>query len=124
MIGFKVCKILDGKFYSASISAASDVGTVEYVMNTEAVPVGDNGPLSVFQKREQAEDWLEEWVGIDADARAHFALFKCNYIPVSGAHLFINSGDISTTSSMHISKAASGTLLASGVTIIRRTSWE
>jgi hypothetical protein len=128
-IGFKVCKIFDDKFYSASIASTSDIGATEYIMNTAVFPTDLNGPLTVFLTREQAEDWLDDWVGKGTSAaivaaRAHFALFKCDYIPDSSNYVFINTGKTYTSSTMHISKGPSGTALANSVTLTQRINWE
>jgi len=120
--GFKLVKVFDDRYYSCSISSLSDIGTVEYFLGSAATPSIDMGPLTVFDKQFQTEDWANTWIGNDVIARAHFLLFRCTYERSDEEYLYINTGRPESSSTTHFSKCPDGTQLATSVTLTSKVN--
>jgi hypothetical protein len=117
--GYKVVKLIDSKYYSASTHG---IGVVEYAIGVSAEPAEGCGPLTAFTSYDTAVDWIEDKVNIND--REHFALFKCTYTETSENQVFVNSSDgITANLTTDKSKCPTGTVLASEITLVKLTSW-
>jgi hypothetical protein len=128
-IAYKVVKQLGNNYYSRSISSVNDLGATLYEVGVPAYPNENTGPLTVFDKKSQAEDWIKEWVGTGVDtasatAREHYEIFRCEYEPADEEYLYVISTDAPNRGyTTHISKCPVGTILASSVTLLNTVRW-
>ena len=127
--GYKVVKKYGERYYSCSFSKTTDIGIVEYIIGQTSVPQAGQGPLCIYQKKEQAIDWIDEWIGTDESIRAKYEILKCEYVESDAEYIFIVDRNILPTSATlynqtHKSQLPAGTILADSITPISTVRWE
>ena len=116
MIGYKIVKIIDDRYYSVFVDTPD---RVEYILNQAVYPAANNGPLTVFSKKKYAINWVDSW-GDFLDIEP--SLFKCEYELNNTSQLFLMSKSPVTGFSMTTDKSycPTGTVLANWVKLTRQ----
>ena len=111
-IGYKIVGVKDGIYFSIGRGAAlHDNDYVIYNKNQKTFPIDGNGPLCVFNKRENAFGAIKNLAYNKAGAP--FSIFRCWYSQSSIDRIWIYP--CATISINHIIKSYPGTRLADWV---------
>jgi hypothetical protein len=126
--GYKVVKEINSKYYSCSLSSVDHPWVVEYAIGTTSIPATGCGPLTLFNKKSQAEDWIIEWVGpnvsVFSAARAHYEILRCEYTESDSNYIFTDAAtDMNRHCTTHFSKLPVGTILCDSITPICTVRW-
>lgn len=121
--GYKVVKKYGDKYYSCSFSKTTETGIVEYIIGQASMPQDGQGPLCIYQKKEQAIEWIDDFVGNDADLRAKYEILKCEYEESDSKYVFVIE-ELLGGREQHKSQLPIGTILADSITPISMVRWE
>ena len=120
--GYKVVKKYGDKYYSCSFSKTTETGIVEYIIGQASVPREGQGPLCIYQKKEQAIEWIDDFVGLDSSLRAKYEILRCSYEESDFEYAFTIDSFLGTQA--HKSTLPFGTILADSITPISMVRWE
>lgn len=83
--GYKICKIIDGKYFSFIINNSNAI--VEYKLNQWASPRKLCGVLSVFESLDRAIDFVSRG---HSYMNVEYAIFECDYYETTNDMLYYN----------------------------------